>query len=153
LGTVLATARFISSGSSSSAPFEGLHCVHLPASSSYDYIEHAHEMSRVNGAIDALSIGLSAGYFLFFILVHVLFLFNAYANSGTHMHIYIITYITLVFWIKLKPIIPNFLTHTTSMTEPSSPSPQCFEEPLHTNHTQDESIDGNRQGEQWMTKH
>jgi hypothetical protein len=43
LGSVLATARFIRSGSSSSAPFEGLHYVHLPASSAYDYIEHTYE--------------------------------------------------------------------------------------------------------------
>jgi hypothetical protein len=44
------------------------------------------------------------------------------------------------------------------MTEPSFPPPQGFEEHLHTNHThththtQDESIGGNRQGEQWMTR-
>jgi hypothetical protein len=56
LGSVLATAHFIRSGSSSSVPFKGLHCVHLPASSAYDYIEHTHEMSRVNGVINALSI-------------------------------------------------------------------------------------------------
>jgi hypothetical protein len=109
LGSVLATARFIRSGSSSLVPFEDLHCVHLPASSLYDYIEHTHEMSRVNGATDALSIGPSALYFLFSILVHVLFLFTAYANSGTHRHIYVVTYITLIFWIKLKPIMPNFV--------------------------------------------
>jgi hypothetical protein len=68
LESVLAIARFIRSSSSSSVPFEGLHCIHLPASSLYDYIEHTHEMSRVNGATDALSIGPSAGYFLFSIL-------------------------------------------------------------------------------------
>ena len=67
-------------------------------------------MTRVNGATDALSIGPSAGYFLFYILVHVSFLFTAYVTSGTHMHIHIITYITLVFWIKLKLKMPNFLT-------------------------------------------
>jgi hypothetical protein len=97
LGSVLATTRFIRSGSSSSASFEGLHCVHLPASSAYDYIKHTHEMSRVNGVIDALSIGPSAWYFLFSILVHVSFLLTAYATSGTHMHIHVTTYITLVF--------------------------------------------------------
>jgi hypothetical protein len=96
-GEVLATTRFIRFGSSSSAPFEGLHCVHLPASSVYDYIKHTHEMSRVNGVIDALSIGPSAWYFLFSILVHVSFLLTAYATSGTHMHIHVATYITLVF--------------------------------------------------------
>jgi hypothetical protein len=84
--------------------------VHLPASSAYDYIEHTHEMSRVNGATDALSIGPSTRYFLFSILVHVSFLFTTYATSGTHMHIHVVTYITLVFWIKLKLIMPNFLT-------------------------------------------
>jgi hypothetical protein len=75
-----------------------------------------------------------------------------------HMHIHVIIYITLLFWIKLKLIMPNFITHTTVMTEPSFPPPQGFEEHLHTNHThththtQDESIGGNRQGEQWMTR-
>jgi hypothetical protein len=39
--------------------FEGLQGVHLPASNLYGYIEHIHEVSHVNGAIDALSIGLS----------------------------------------------------------------------------------------------
>jgi hypothetical protein len=47
-------------------PFERLHCVHLPTSTLYGYIEHTHEMSRVKGAIDALSIGPSAGYFMCF---------------------------------------------------------------------------------------
>jgi hypothetical protein len=41
-------------------PFEGLHGVHLPASILYDYIEHTHEISHVNGATDALSISPSA---------------------------------------------------------------------------------------------
>jgi hypothetical protein len=90
------------SGSSSSASFEGLHCVHLPASTVYDYIEHTHELSRVNGATNALSIGPSVGYTMFFVFVHVLLLFTAYASSHTHMHIHVITYITLVFWIKLN---------------------------------------------------
>jgi hypothetical protein len=107
---IYATARFIRSGSSASAPFEGLQCVHLPASSAYDYVEHTHEMSRVNGATDALSIGPSAVYFLFSIIMHVSFLFTAYATSGTHMHIHVVTYITLVFWIKLKLIMSNFQT-------------------------------------------
>jgi hypothetical protein len=76
-----------------------LHSVHLPA---YDYIEHTHEMSRVNGATDALSIDLSAGYNLFFVFVHILLLFTAYVSSDTHMHIHVITCITVIFWIKLK---------------------------------------------------
>jgi hypothetical protein len=59
-------------------------------------------MSRVNGATDALSIGTSAGYILFLVIVHVLLLFTAYMSSDTHMHIHVVTYITLVFWIKLK---------------------------------------------------
>jgi hypothetical protein len=56
------------SSSSSPAPFEGLHCVHLPVSTAYDYIEHTHEMSRGNGATDALSMGPSAGYILFLVI-------------------------------------------------------------------------------------
>jgi hypothetical protein len=84
--------------------------VHLPASGAYDYIEHTHEMSRMNGVIDVLSIGPSTRYFLFSILVYVSFLFTTYATSGTHMHIYVVTYITLIFWIKLKLIMSNFLT-------------------------------------------
>jgi hypothetical protein len=73
--------------------------VQLPALTTYDYIEHTHEMSRVNGANDALSIGASAGYVLIFVFVHVLLLFM---SSDTHMHIHFVTYITVVFWIKLK---------------------------------------------------
>jgi hypothetical protein len=42
-------------------------------------------MSRVNGVTDALSIGLYAGYILFFVFVHVLLLFTAYASSYTHI--------------------------------------------------------------------
>jgi hypothetical protein len=64
----------------------------------------------VNGATDALSIGPSAGYFLISILVHVSFMLAAYASSNTHMHIHVTTYITLIFWIKLKMIMHNFLT-------------------------------------------
>jgi hypothetical protein len=67
-------------------------------------------MSRVNGATDALSIDPFTGYFLFSILVHVSFLFTAYASSDTHMHIHVITYITQFFSIKLKLIMSNFLT-------------------------------------------
>jgi hypothetical protein len=67
-------------------------------------------MSRVNGATNALSIGPSAGYLLFFVLVHILFSFISNASSDTHMHIHAITYITLFFYIKLKLIVPNFLT-------------------------------------------
>jgi hypothetical protein len=67
-------------------------------------------MSRVNGATGALSIGPSAGYTLFFVFVHVSLLFTAYASSYTHMHIHVITYIALIFWIKLKLKMPNFLT-------------------------------------------
>jgi hypothetical protein len=91
-------------------PFEGLHCINLPALNLYGYIEHTHEMSRVNGAIDALNIGPSAVYFPFFVFVHVLLLFTAYASSDTHMHIHVITYMTLFFWIKLNLIMPKFLT-------------------------------------------
>jgi hypothetical protein len=67
------------------------------ASTAYDYIEHTHEMSRVNRATDALSIGPSAGYNLFFVFVHILLLFTAYVSSDTHMYIQVITYITMIF--------------------------------------------------------
>jgi hypothetical protein len=66
-------------------PLEGLDCVHLPVSTAYDYIEHTHEMSRVNEVTDALSIGPSVGYILFLVIVHVLLLFTAYVSSDTHM--------------------------------------------------------------------
>jgi hypothetical protein len=45
--------------------------------------------------------------------VHVSLLFTAYASSYTHMHIHVITYIALFFWIKLKLKMPNFLTSIT----------------------------------------
>jgi hypothetical protein len=63
----------------------------------YNYIEHTHELSRVNGATDALSIGPSIGYTMFFVFVHILLLFTAYASSDTHMHIYVVTYIVVIF--------------------------------------------------------
>jgi hypothetical protein len=59
-------------------------------------IEHTHEMSRANGATDALSIGPSVGYFMFSIFVYVSFLFTAYGSSAIHKHIHVITYITTV---------------------------------------------------------
>jgi hypothetical protein len=64
----------------------------------------------MNGATDALSIGPSAGYTPFFVFVHVLLLFTSYVSSDTHMHVHVVTYITLVFWIKLKLIVSNSLT-------------------------------------------
>jgi hypothetical protein len=83
------------------------------ASTSYDYIEHTHEISRVNDSTNALSIGPSEGYFLISILVHVSFIFTAYVSSNTHIHINVITYIALVLWIKLKFIMINFLREAT----------------------------------------
>jgi hypothetical protein len=65
----------------------GLHCVHLPATTVYNYIEHTHEMSRLNGATDALSIGLSEEYNLFFVFMHILLLFTVYVSSNTYVHI------------------------------------------------------------------
>jgi hypothetical protein len=73
-------------------------------------MEHTHEMSCVNGATDALSIGPSAGYTLIFVFVHVLLLFTAYVSSDTHMDIHVVTYITMVSWIKLKLKMPISLT-------------------------------------------
>jgi hypothetical protein len=67
-------------------------------------------MSRVNGATDAMSIGPSARYNLFFVFVHILLLFTAYVSSDTHMHIHVVTYIIVIFWIKLKLKMPISLT-------------------------------------------
>jgi hypothetical protein len=80
------------------------------ASIAYDYMKHTHEMSRVVGATDALSIGPSAWYTLIFVSMHVLLLFTPYVSSDTHIYIHVVTYITLVFWIKLKIIMTIFLT-------------------------------------------
>jgi hypothetical protein len=52
-------------------------------------------MSRVNGVTDALSIGPSAGYILFLVIVHILLFFTAYVSSDTHMYIHVVTYVTL----------------------------------------------------------
>jgi hypothetical protein len=76
------------SSSSSPTTFEGLHCVHLTASTTYDYIEHTHEMSRVNGSTDALSIDTSAWYKLFFVFVDIyccLLLMWVVIHICTHM--------------------------------------------------------------------
>jgi hypothetical protein len=78
---------------SSRRPFEGLHGVYLPASTLYGYIKQTHEMSHVNRVTNALSIGPSVGYTLFFVFVHVSLLFTAYASSYTHMYIHVIIYI------------------------------------------------------------
>ena len=59
-------------------------------------------MSHVNGATDALSIGPSSRYTMFLVFVHILLLFTAYVSSDTHMHVHVVTYITVIFWIKLK---------------------------------------------------
>jgi hypothetical protein len=69
--TLASFARPTTSSSSLSTSFMGQHCVHLPASAAYDYIEHTHEMSRVNRATDALSISPSARYILFLVIVRV----------------------------------------------------------------------------------
>jgi hypothetical protein len=62
--------------------------------------------STAYDATDALSIGPSAGYNLFFVFVHILLLFTAYVSSDTHMHIHVVAYIIVIFWIKLKLKIP-----------------------------------------------
>jgi hypothetical protein len=67
-------------------------------------------MSHVNGVTDALGIDPSAGYILFFVFVHIFLLFTTYVSSDTHMHIHVVTYIAVIFWIKLKlkmPICPT----------------------------------------------
>jgi hypothetical protein len=66
-------------------PFERLHDVYLSASTSYGYIQQTHEMSRVDGATNALNINPSARYTLFFVFVSVSLLFTAYVSSYTHM--------------------------------------------------------------------
>jgi hypothetical protein len=58
-------------------------------------------MSRVNGVTDALSIGPSAWYTPFLVFMHILLLFTAYMSNDTHIHIHVVTYITVIFWIKL----------------------------------------------------
>jgi hypothetical protein len=70
-------------------------------------------MSRVNGATDVLSIGPSAGYNMFFVFVYILLLFAAFVSSDTHMHIHVVTYITVIFWIKLKLKMPIYPTCST----------------------------------------
>jgi hypothetical protein len=69
----------------------------------------------VNVATEALSIGPSAGYTLFLVFVHILLLFTAYyVSSDTHMHIYVVTYINMIFWIKLKLKMPISLTSVSN---------------------------------------
>jgi hypothetical protein len=107
LGIILATARFVRSTSTDQFPRRRRHSMDCTA---YIYLRRlrttisntTHEMSRVNGATDTLSIGPSAGYTLFLVFVHILLLFIAFVSSNTHMHIHIITYIIVIFWIKLK---------------------------------------------------
>jgi hypothetical protein len=96
----------------------------------YDYIEHTHEISRVNGATDALnlSIGPSAGYIPFLVIVHVLLLFTDYVSSDEHMHMHVVTYITMIFWIKLKlkmSIYPTDFSFSVNMHAPN-PARRCY---------------------------
>jgi hypothetical protein len=56
----------------------------------------------VNGSTDDLGTDPSAGYILFLVIVHVLLLFTSYVSSDTHMHIHVVTYIAVIFWIKLN---------------------------------------------------
>jgi hypothetical protein len=51
----------------------------------------------VNGVTDALNIGPSAGYTLFFVFMYVLLLLTDYVSSDAHMLIHVVTYIILVF--------------------------------------------------------
>jgi hypothetical protein len=66
----------------------------------------------MNGATDVLSISHSAGYNRLLIFVYILLFFNACVSSDTHMHIYVITYITVILWIKLKLKMSISLTNT-----------------------------------------
>jgi hypothetical protein len=102
LESILATARFVRSISADQVPRRRRRSWDCTASTAYDHIEHTHEMSGVNGATNALSIGPSAGYIQFLVIVHVLLLFTAYASSDTYMHIHVVTYISVIFWMKLK---------------------------------------------------
>jgi hypothetical protein len=52
--------------------------------------------------------------------VHVSLLFTTYASSYTHMHIHVITYIALFFWIKLKLKMPSSLTTPPSRAQKRS---------------------------------
>jgi hypothetical protein len=70
-------------------------------------------MSRVNGATAALSIGPSAGYTMFLVFMYILLLLTAYVSSDTHMHIHVVTYITVAFWIKFISLASIFLQEYT----------------------------------------
>jgi hypothetical protein len=78
-------------------------------------------MSHVNGATDALSIGPSVEYNMFFVFVHTVLLFTAYVSSDTHIRIHVVIYITVIFWIKLKlkiSISPTLTCQTTGSESP-----------------------------------
>jgi hypothetical protein len=75
-GNVLATARSTNADPVLRCRRRSWDCT------AYDYIEHTHEMSHVNGATDALSIGPSTGYTLSLVFVHILLLFTAYVTPS-----------------------------------------------------------------------
>jgi hypothetical protein len=96
LGSILATARFVRSTNTDQVPHHrrrSRDCTAYicPRRLRMTYIQHIHEMSRVNGSTDVLSIDLSVGYILFLVIVHVLLLFTAYVSSDTHIHINVVT--------------------------------------------------------------
>jgi hypothetical protein len=52
---------------------------------------------RVWRATHALSIYPSAGYTLFSVFVQILLLFTVYVSNDTHIHIHVVTYLTMIF--------------------------------------------------------
>ena len=80
-------------------------------------------LTRVNGATGALSTGPSAGYtsnliiFKFnkvFVLLNMISMFIIVATSSSHVHIFVVTNLLLILWIKFNMKIPKFLTLLTN---------------------------------------
>jgi hypothetical protein len=93
LGSDYATARSRSAASSSSGRRRELHCDHLPASTAVHDFEQRTMTTSVNGASDALGMGLFAGYILFSSLCQFM-VFMCYVVSVTFympwMFVYVI---------------------------------------------------------------
>jgi hypothetical protein len=102
LGSVLTTARFIRS--TSSALYTSVVCLLVTVWGTAWRISFCINGLRLHQTWTwdvscewNQSISTSGGYFLFYVLVHVSFLFTTYTSSDTHMHIHVITFITLFF--------------------------------------------------------
>ena len=122
LGSVLATARFVRSSSADQVPRYRCRSRDCTA---YIFLHrlltitsniHTRCLVWMEPLMSWASISPRGTLCMFLVFVHILLLFTAYVSSDTHMHIHVVTYITVIFWIKLKLKMPTSLIEPTHMS-------------------------------------